>query len=85
MSIARMFAAAAIATMALSGAALAQDKGGTNSEEMMKKEEMAKDAAMKKDEMAKEEMMKKEEMAKDAAMEKEEMAKDAMAKDKMKK
>jgi pentapeptide MXKDX repeat protein len=54
MSIARMMAVAAVATMALSGAALAE---GKKDDAMGKgdamKSEMAKDAAMKKDEMAK--------------------------------
>ena len=80
MSIARMLAVAAVATLALSGAALAQTKGGATTDEMMKKEEMAKDAAMKKEEMAKEEMTKEEEMAKDAAMKTDEMKKDTMKK-----
>ena len=91
MSIARMFAGAAVAMMTLSGAALAQDKDAMKkSDEMMNKEEMAKDAMMKKDEMAKdsmttdaamkEEMNKEEMMAKEAAMKKDEMMKDKMKK-----
>ena len=56
MSIARMFAVAAVATLtlsgALSGAALADSKGDAM------KAEMAKDAAMKKDEMMKDKMKK---------------------------
>ena len=69
MSIVRMLAATAVATMVLSGAALADSKGDAM------KADAAKEAAMKKDGMA------KDSMAKDAAMKKEEMAKDSMAKD----
>ena len=59
MSIVRMFAAAAVVSVAMSGAALAGEKKDSMAkDEMMKKEEMAKDASMKKDEMAKDAMKK---------------------------
>ena len=71
MSITRILAAAGIASIAFTGAALAQTPGT----------DAAKSA---KDQMMKEEMMKKDAMEKDS-MKKDAMDKDSMKKDTMKK
>lgn len=67
MSITRILAAAGVASIALTGAALAQSNTNPQQsakDQMMKEEAMKKDAMMKKDEMKKDAMMKKNEMKK---------------------
>jgi len=77
MSITRILAAAGIASIAFTGAALAQ--GNTNPQQSAK-DQMVKEQSMKKDAMKHDDGMKKDEMKKDAMMKKDEMKKDAMKK-----
>jgi pentapeptide MXKDX repeat protein len=81
-SLSRLLAAAAVASIAFSGAAIAQSNtGATNAKDaMMEKDAMKKDAMMKKDDMKKDAMaphgdMKKDDMKKDSMMKKDEMKK----------
>ncbi|MEP4377578.1 MAG: pentapeptide MXKDX repeat protein [Alphaproteobacteria bacterium] len=78
MSITRILAAAGIASIAFTGAALAQ--GTSKDAAMSAKDQMMKEEAMKKDAMKHDDGMKKDEMKKDAMMKKDEMKKDAMKK-----
>ena len=77
MSITRILAAAGVASIALTGAALAQS---TTNPQKSAKDAMMKEESMKKDAMEKHDGMKKDEMKKDTMMKKDEMKKDSMKK-----
>ena len=81
-SLRRLLAVAAVASLAFSGAAIAQsDTGVTNAKDAMTEKDAMKSAApmktdaMTKDAMEKQGDMKKDEMKKDATMKKDEMKK----------
>lgn len=78
MSITRILAAAGVASIALTGAALAQSNTNPQKSAM---DEMKKEEMMKKDEMKKDKMDNHgQDMKKDAMMKKDEMKKDGMKK-----